>query len=149
MSAAAVEIVGAGPAGLAAAITAARQGSKAIVYERAEEPGSRFQGDFQGLENWTTSRDVLEDLGDIGIDTGFDRFPVREQVVWVPGGREYRFRSGEPLFYLVRRGGQHGTFDTALARQAEAEGVEIRWGERLAARASARRRYRRRRAAPR
>lgn len=127
-----VEIVGAGPAGLAAAITAARRGAKSIVYERAERPGSRFQGDFQGLENWTTRRDVLTELNDIGIVAGFEHVPVRELVVWVKGGHEYRLRSEQPLFYLVRRGDAQGTLDTGLVRQAETEGVEIRWGERVA-----------------
>ena len=49
-------------AGLAAALTIAKSGGKAIVHELKGAVGARFHGDFQGLENWTTSEDVLEEL---------------------------------------------------------------------------------------
>ncbi len=58
----AVHISGAGPAGLAAALTIAKAGGKAVVHELKGEVGARFHGDFQGLENWTTA----EDCGDSG-----------------------------------------------------------------------------------
>ena len=126
-----LEIVGAGPAGLSAAITAARGGARVIVYERARQPGSRFHGDFQGLENWTTPGDVLGELSEVGVEARFVHDPVHRLVVWEPGGREHIFESDAPFFYLVRRGPQQGTLDTSLALQAAAAGVEIRWGEAL------------------
>lgn len=46
-----INIVGAGPAGLAAAITLARAGRAVIVHEAQAEVGYRFQRDLQGLEN--------------------------------------------------------------------------------------------------
>src|SRR5262249_31795659 len=46
-----------------------------------------------------------------------------------PEGREYRYRSSEPLFYLVARGPGPGTLDQSLKRQALAAGVEIRFRE--------------------
>src|SRR5262249_54715258 len=46
-----------------------------------------------------------------------------------PEGREYRYRSSEPLFYLVARGPGPGTLDQALKKQALAAGVEIRFRE--------------------
>ncbi len=42
-----VEIAGAGPAGLAVAITLAHAGRKVIVHEAYKEVGHRFDGDFQ------------------------------------------------------------------------------------------------------
>jgi len=122
-----VEIVGAGPAGLAAALTVVRYGRQAIVYERGDEVGRRFHGDFQGLENWTTRRDVLEELEDFGISPDFEHTPFRECLFWDAVGREYCVRSDRPLFYLVRRGPDPGSFDRSLKEKALAAGVEIRF----------------------
>lgn len=121
----AIHISGAGPAGLAAAITIAKRGGRAIVHEHNEDVGLRFHGDFQGLENWTTGGDVLEELRSTGIETNFDNTPFREMVIYDPEGREHRYRSSEPFFYLVRRGPHPGMLDASLTDQAIASGVEI------------------------
>ncbi|MFV1973881.1 MAG: NAD(P)/FAD-dependent oxidoreductase [Thiohalobacterales bacterium] len=122
-----IEISGAGPAGLAAALAVTAAGQQALVYEKRADVGSRFHGDFQGLENWTTKGDVLEELASMGINAGFEHVPVREFVCFDPDGIAQTFHSGQPLFYLVRRGGQPGSLDHALKQQALAEGVEIRF----------------------
>lgn len=124
-----IHISGAGPAGLTAAIGAARSGRRVVVYEQRPGVGGRFHGDFQGLENWTTEGDVLEELTSLGIDVGFECTPCRETVVFDPVGRAHTCRSAQPLYYLVRRGPGHGTIDFALRIQAERCGVEIRFGE--------------------
>jgi len=123
-----VEIVGAGPAGLSAAITLARRGIAVTVYERNAEVGSRFQGDFQAIENWTLEQDALEELVEIGVDPSFDWTVVREGVFFDAGERVRRVKSERPAFYLVRRGPEPGSLDRALERQALAAGVEIRYG---------------------
>ncbi len=123
-----IEIVGAGPAGLAAALTTTRRGGRAIVSERATEVGYRFHGDFQGIENWTTEGDVLEELASWGISPTFEHTPFRECVFYDPQGREHVCRSAQPLFYLVRRGPGPGTLDQGLKEQALAAGVEFRFG---------------------
>lgn len=46
-----IRIAGAGPAGIASAITLARIGWRVVVHEAQREVGSRFQGDLQGLES--------------------------------------------------------------------------------------------------
>lgn len=46
------------------------------VFERRRDVGARFHGDFQGLENWSTEKDVLEELASFGIETAFDHTPV-------------------------------------------------------------------------
>ena len=122
-----IEISGAGPAGLAAALAVTAAGRPARVYEKRAEVGWRFHGDFQGLENWTTREDVLEELAALGVEAGFEHTPVRELMVFDPEGRARRLHSRQPLFYLVRRGGEKGTVDDALKRQALAAGVEIRF----------------------
>lgn len=126
-----VEIVGAGPAGLTAALTAASLGHHAVVYERGADAGGRFHGDFQGLENCTDPCDVLDEVSELGIAPDFERAPFRECVFWDSAGREYVVRSERPLFYLVRRGTEPGSLDQALKKQALEAGVEIRFGERL------------------
>lgn len=123
----AVHIVGAGPAGLAAALTVARAGRRAIVYEQRPDVGGRFHGDLQGIENWTTAGDALEELASIGVEPGFEARPFREGVFIDPDGREYRYASPDPLFYIVRRGPAPGMLDQSLKSQALAAGVEIRF----------------------
>jgi len=127
----AVQIVGAGPAGLAAAITLARAGRPVVVHEAAAEVGSRFQGDHQGLENWTTGADVLDDFRELGITCDFARTACREGVTFDAWGNRYDFHSDLPLFYTIERGPGPGTVDSALLAQARALGIEIRFGSRL------------------
>jgi flavin-dependent dehydrogenase len=72
-----LHVVGAGPAGLTAAIVGRRAGRPVIVHERRQDVGCRFHGDFQGLENWSTERDVLDELAALGIEPTFDAIPFR------------------------------------------------------------------------
>jgi flavin-dependent dehydrogenase len=123
----AIHIVGAGPAGLAAALTVARAGRQAIVHEQRQDVGSRFHGDLQGIENWTTRDDALDELRASGIDPSFGSQPFCEAAFYDPEGREYTCRSPTPMFYLVRRGREPGTLDQQLKAQALAAGVEIRF----------------------
>jgi len=122
-----IEIAGAGPAGLAAAITLARAGRRVIVHEAHKEVGHRFGGDFQGLENWTTREDVLKVLQGLGLTTDFTAMPGRSGSAFDARGKRYEINSDEPLFYLVERGPGPGTLDSALLRQAQSLGVEVRF----------------------
>lgn len=124
-----VAIVGAGPAGLSAALTVAHAGQTAVVRERAFSVGHRFHGDFQGIENWTTRGDVLAEFASIGIDATFEHVPFYEATIFDRQGHEYTVRSPDPLWYLVRRGAAAGTLDDALRKQAVAAGVDLRFGE--------------------
>jgi flavin-dependent dehydrogenase len=124
-----VPIVGGGLSGLAAALAVVRGGGRARVFERRREVGARFHGDFQGLENWSTKGDVLEEIASLGIELTFEHTPFRECVLFDPDGREHLCRSSEPLWYLVRRGPDNGTLDQALKAQAVAEGVDIEFGQ--------------------
>src|SRR3989344_2399384 len=126
-----IEIAGAGPAGLAAAITLARAGRRVVVHEAQREVGYRFQGDLQGLENWTTERDVLDELREMELTTAFAQRACRDGTVFDAWGQAYPVRSRAPLFYMVERGPGRGSLDTALLEQALALGAEVRFGSRL------------------
>jgi len=128
-----IRIAGAGPAGLASAVTLARAGRSVIVHEAQREVGYRFQNDLQGLENWTAEQEVLEELDGLGLSTAFDTLACREGTGFDAWGRAYPVRSGAPLFYIVERGPGPGSLDSALLAQARGLGVEVRFNDRLGA----------------
>ena len=112
-------------------ITLARAGRRVVVHEAQPEVGYRFQGDLQGLENWTTEQDVLGWLRELGLSTGFAAIPCRNGVAFDAWGKSYRIKSQIPLFYLVERGPGEESLDLALLRQALKLGVEVRFNSRL------------------
>ncbi len=126
-----IQVVGAGPAGLAAAVTLARAGRRVIVHEAQREVGHRFQGDFQGLENWSSGRDALAGLRELGISTEFSALPCDRGTAYDAWDRAYAMRSAAPLFYMVERGPGQGTLDAALLAQALSLGVDVRFGSRV------------------
>lgn len=126
-----IEICGAGPAGLAAAITLAKAGRRVLVHELQREVGHRFGGDFQGLENWSGQHDVLEWLQDLGITRQFTARPFSRGKIFDAWGGGHEIAGTKALFYMVERGPGPGTLDTALLDQARSLGVEVRFNSRL------------------
>ncbi len=125
-----IDVIGAGPAGLVAAINLAKGGYAVTLHEAAAGVGHRFHGDFQGIENWTTKSDVRDFLKRINVDVNFRFEPYRGGIFVSPSLHRREIRTREPLFYLVERGGEDGCLDFGLLQQAEAAGVKVTFNAR-------------------
>ncbi len=120
-----INVIGAGPAGLVAAINLAKADFAVMLHESAPSVGHRFHGDFQGIENWTTEDDVGKFLKRINVEINFRFEPYRGGIFFSPSLKRREIRTREPLFYLVERGGKEGCLDFALLRQAQELGVRV------------------------
>lgn len=123
-----VQISGAGPAGLSSGINLAKAGYEVDIFEKSSEVGSKFHGDFQGLENWPDNEDVLELFKKMNIDINFKYNPFKELKI-VNKSKIWDFKCKRPAFYLVKRGSKEKTLDQALKSQAMDSGVNIYFKE--------------------
>ena len=127
-----INIVGAGPSGLTAAIVLAKHGYKPRVYEMSPNVGHRMNGDFQGLENWSSDSDITVLLRDIGIDINFMCIPYYGGDIYAPKIAPLIIKSEKPIFYLVKRGADNNdSLDNGLKEQAVYCGAEIFFNRRV------------------
>ena len=97
-----VNILGGGISGLACAIILRKSGYMVNVYEKKNSVGTRFNDDWQGIENWSEKIDVLKQIESYGIDLSFDYEPLSELDVHYSGKmKKIKAKNG---CYLVRRG---------------------------------------------
>lgn len=119
-----IKILGAGISGLCAAINLSQAGYKVEVYEKNPDCGMRFNGDMQGLENWSDEENVLDSLAKMHIDVNFEATPFSKVTVTnCEETKEFSF--DQPLFYLIKRGKMKGSIDQGLKEQALAANVAI------------------------
>jgi len=126
-----IQIAGAGPSGLAAAIHLAKKGHKVAVHEAKDDVGKRFIGDLQVIENASEREDALDFLSRIGIETNFYLRPALNASFFNHRGKSHEIRSSTPYGYFIRRGPEEQTLDRGLLQQARDLGVEVRFGSRL------------------
>lgn len=126
-----IHIIGAGPAGLVAAINLARNDYSVTVYEMKEDVGTRFNGDFQGIENWSSDEDALAFLAAIGISVNFRCTPYNNGVFFNPDEEQNVLNTSRPFFYLVERGTNAWSLDQGLRQQAIDAGVVFKWNQRI------------------
>jgi geranylgeranyl reductase family protein len=100
-----VAVIGAGPAGLAAASAAAAAGARTVVLERARHP--RYKTCGGGL----IGASLAATRGQIALPT---RDQIRSATFTLRGGREFTREHDEPLLAMVMR----EEFDDALLRRA-------------------------------
>lgn len=119
-----IKILGAGLSGLSAAINLAKAGYEVEVYEKNKDCGMRFNGDLQGLENWSEKKDILEELKEMNLEINFDCDPFSKVTI----SNCYKAKDvyfEKPLFYLVKRGPFPSSIDYGLKEQALNLGVDI------------------------
>ncbi len=120
-----VFIQGAGIAGLTSAIVLATKGYDVEILEKRKSIGATFRGDFQGLENWTSSKDILTFLKEIKIPTDFQYEPFFECSYYDQYLNKYHLKSTRPGFYLIQRGSMKNSLDTFLFEYAKDLRVKV------------------------
>jgi flavin-dependent dehydrogenase len=125
-----IKILGAGISGLTAAINLAKNNYNVVVYEKNSGVGERFNGDFQGLENWTSKNDILTFIKTVNIKTDFLYKPVKKATFYSPSLNKAEFITKRPFLYLVKRGGK-GALEETLKKQATNLGVKIKFNTTL------------------
>lgn len=124
-----VAIIGAGPAGLTAALTLGRAGFNVIVKEARRDVGLRPSGGFQILENWSRDEKAPDFLKRIGVKTNFLFDPSYSFEGYCAFRKRRKFSSSIPFFYLMRRGAEEGCLDAGLKEQVLDAGITIEFGE--------------------
>ena len=113
-----VAVVGAGPAGLAAAHAAACAGARTLVLERARHP--RYKTCGGGLVGASLAE--VEALGATGPVAAVARDRVPAATFTLDGRREFTRRAAGPLIAMVRR----EEFDDVLRAAAVRAGATVR-----------------------
>ena len=127
-----IDILGAGLSGLAAATILAKAGKEVHVHEIRKDSGARFDGDFQGIENWTSEIDFFDEMKSWGLDpdefksNAFDVIDLihPDDVITNPVTNGTAFR-------VVERGTDEHCIDQGFKRMAISAGAKIHYETRV------------------
>ena len=119
-----IKILGAGLSGLTAALNLVKAGYNVEIFEKRKDCGKRFKGDLEGLENWSSKLDILDELKSMNIKINFDCNPVKTMYL-TDGEDKIKIISKKPIFYLVKRGVSGNSLDQGLKNQAVESGTVI------------------------
>jgi geranylgeranyl reductase family protein len=109
-----VAVVGAGPAGAAAAIAARRAGARVLLLDRADFPRDKPCGD--GI-----AADAIDVLDALGVTRSIDGYPPNEGLRLVgPGGATVARPLRRPAHTVPRR-----VFDARIVAAAQAQGADL------------------------
>ena len=118
-----IRIAGAGVSGLMAAIRLVQHGASVEVFERGHDSGANHAPRFDAIENWSTEADFRQVLSAWHLEIPIRQFAEFEVFDSRADGR--RAAPERPLFYVVRRGTEHGSLEQVLKRQALELGVTL------------------------
>jgi len=124
-----IHILGAGIGGLTAAITLAKSGRKAIIYERKKKLGGFFTETVHGMMNYGHyfREDVIHFLkNEIGLDIRKSFYPIYRLKRYSPSGKNFFVKNnGKPIIYNFLRGEAENSLEKELFNQAINLGVKI------------------------
>ncbi|MBE9581578.1 MAG: NAD(P)/FAD-dependent oxidoreductase [Proteobacteria bacterium] len=124
-----INILGAGISGLSCAIILQRNGYAVNVYEKKSGVGTRFNDDWQGIENFSEDINVLKQIESYGIDASFEYEPINSLYFHL--GKKKKLLDMENSAYLVRRGKEKRSLDTDLLKQATNLGAKVHFNSRM------------------
>ena len=128
-----IDILGAGLSGLSAATILSREGYDVHVYEIRADSGARFDGDFQGIENWTSNTDFFDEMREWGFDPEeFKATPFNIIDLIHPDDVITQPSTDKPAFRVVERGTDSHCIDQGFKRMAQAAGATIHYDTRKA-----------------
>ena len=128
MEIAMVNILGAGPAGICAAINLSRAGEKVKVYEKCASVGMRFRPNLQGLRYLYMPPGKF--MRQLGVNAIVEFHCFARAVICTRNRKVDLDCSGGSQMPFVLRGNGDGTLDWALFSEAEKLGVEFEFNSR-------------------
>ena len=122
-------VLGAGPAGLSAAIVLSTAGNKTIVYESSPLIGGRSGTNIQAIRNYGSDKNIIQKIESYGIKMP-KLNPITKIIKYSPTYRtDEIYSEDEPIFYTFKRGPSPDSMESSFAEQAKNKGAQIILGK--------------------